>query len=137
MAGAESQLWSLLADATVVMHAGFVLFVVGGQVLILAGWAAGWHWVRGVAFRLAHLAAIGFVVAEAWLGLTCPLTLLERHLRRLAGEPVSQASFIGQWTHRLLYYDAPPWVFTAAYTAFALIVVATLVLCPPRRRGAR
>jgi hypothetical protein len=42
-------------------------------------------------------------------------------------------SFIGYWLGRLLYYDAPAWLFTAGYTAFSLLVIATFICYPPRR----
>lgn len=123
----------LLADGVLVLHALFVLFVVGGQCLILAGWLGGWGWTRGLLFRLLHLGSIGFVVLEAWFGVPCPLTILENNLRLRAGEAAAyQVSFIGYWVGRLLYYDAPPWVFTTLYTAFSLLVVATFVWYPPR-----
>jgi len=51
----------LLADVILVVHFAFVLFVVGGFALILAGAALGWAWIRNPAFRYAHLAAIVFV----------------------------------------------------------------------------
>jgi len=116
----------------------FVLFVVGGQLLILAGWLGGWGWTRRVLFRALHLGSIGFVVLEAWFGVPCPLTILENKLRIRAGEAAAyQASFIGYWVGRLLYYDAPPWLFTTIYTAFSLLVVLTFVFYPPGppRRG--
>jgi Protein of Unknown function (DUF2784) len=125
-----------LADGVLVLHAAFVLFVVGGQVVILAGWLGGWAWTRGLLFRLLHLCSIGFVVLEAWFGVPCPLTILENDLRLRAGEAAAyQVSFIGYWVGRLLYYTAPPWVFTTLYTAFSLLVVATFVWYPPQRRG--
>jgi hypothetical protein len=124
-----------LADGVLVLHGAFVLFVVGGQVLILLGWAGGWTWTRRLTFRLLHLVSIGFVVLEAWFGIPCPLTDLENWLRIRAGEAAAyQVSFIGHWVGRLLYYDAPPWVFTTIYTAFSLLVVLTFVWYPPRRR---
>lgn len=33
----------------------------------------------------------------------------------------------------LLFYDAPTWVFTAAYVAFAALVAITWVAVPPTR----
>jgi len=125
--------YRLLADATVIAHALFVLFVVGGQLLILAGWAWRWTWTRNIALRAAHLVATLYVVLEAWLGVTCPLTLLENRLRALAGEATYPASFIGYWLDRLLFYDAPAWVFTLVYTLFAVTVIAALLAYPPRR----
>ena len=78
----------------------------------------GWRFVNGWWFRLAHLAAIAVVVAQAWLGVVCPLTTLESWLRVQAGEAAYETSFIEHWLTRILFYDAPAWVFTAAYTLF-------------------
>lgn len=118
----------LLADAILVVHFAFVLFVVGGFVLIVAGAVAGWRWVRNRAFRYAHLAAIVFVAAEALLGVACPLTVWEDALRRASPEA---PGFVARWVGRLLYYDLPAWVFTTAYVAFAIAVAVTLRLIPP------
>jgi hypothetical protein len=121
----------LLADFVVLIHALFVLFVVAGQAFILTGWFVSWHWTRNPFFRIAHLAAIGFVVAEAWFGVVCPLTILEYELRVGAGQTVQDMSFVGYWLHRLLFYTAPEWVFTLVYTLFALLVVTTFLFYPP------
>ena len=69
--------YQLLADVVLTLHFAVVAFVVGGVVFVILGNLVGWHWVNAFSLRLAHLAAIGFVVAEAWLGATCPLTRLE------------------------------------------------------------
>ncbi len=115
-----------------VTHAVIVLFIVGGQALVLAGWGWGWAWTRGRVFRFAHLAAIGFVVAQQWLGAVCPLTLWESELRQKAGAEGFETGFIEYWLNALLYYSAPAWVFTAVYTAFGATVAATFVFYPPR-----
>jgi uncharacterized protein DUF2784 len=117
----------MIADAVLVAHALFVLFVVGGFVLILLG-ARRWAWVRRRSFRIFHLAAIAIVTAEALLGITCPLTMWEDMLR--GGGP--ERSFIGRWVARLLYYDFPEWVFATAYCAFALAVIWAWFAIPPR-----
>ena len=88
-------------------------------------------------FRLAHLAAIGIVVAESWVGFECPLTTLERWLRVRAGAATYVGGFVEHWFHAVLFYDAPPWVFVAGYSLFGLVVVATWWRFPPTRRGAR
>ncbi len=126
------KLLSGLADATVILHAAFVLFVVLGQGLILLGWLKQWQWVRYFPFRGLHLLAISYVVLEAWLGLTCPLTTLENYLRRLAGEIGYGHSFIGYWVPYLLFYSAPEWVFTLVYSIFGSLVVLTFLAYPPR-----
>ena len=125
-------LYRWLADITVILHAAFVLFVVGGQLLILAGWVCRWIWTQYLVFRVVHLIAIVFVMLEAWFGITCPLTTLEYSLRKQAGQAISELSFIGYWLDRLLFYQAPSWVFTLIYTVFASIVLVTLIAYPPR-----
>ncbi len=116
-------------------HVAIVAFVVGGLVVIVAGNLAGWRWVNALWFRLAHLAAIAIVAAQAWLGMICPLTTLEMWLREQAGETAYAGSFVEHWLQKILYLDAPAWVFTATYTAFGLAVVATWWWFPPRRGG--
>jgi multisubunit Na+/H+ antiporter MnhB subunit len=130
--------YRLLADAALLAHFAFVLFVVLGLVTILVGGARGWDWVRNRRFRVAHLAAIGVVVAQAWLGILCPLTRLEMWARARAGEATYSGSFIAHWVERALYYEAPLWVFALAYTLFgALVVLAWYRVPPARRRSGR
>ncbi len=123
-----------LADAVLVLHFAVVAFVVGGLVLVLAGHWRGWAWVDGWAFRLAHLGAIGYVVLQQWLGAACPLTTLEIGLRRQAGQAAFAQGFIEHWLQRLLFYEAPGWVFTLGYTLFGLAVLAAWYAFPPGRR---
>ena len=107
------------------LHAGFVLFVVVGLLLVLAGGALGWTWVRNRAFRVCHLIAIGVVALQAWLGVLCPLTQLEMVLRVHGESSTYAGSFIAHWVERFLYYDAPDWVFMLVYTIFGLAVLAS------------
>ena len=126
--------YQVLADAVLVLHLGIVVFIVAGLVLVVAGNVRGWRWVNAWWFRLAHLAAIGVVVAQAWLGQVCPLTTLEVWLRGRSGQPVYAGSFVAHWVQRILFYDAPPWAFTLAYTLFGLLVIAVWWRFPPLRR---
>jgi hypothetical protein len=119
------------ADAVLIVHVLFVLFVVCGFALILAG-ARSWNWVRNRSFRILHLGAIGFVAAEALLGVTCPLTRWEDMLRAAGPE---ERSFMGRWLARLIYYDFPEWVFALAYCVFAVAVVLAWRAVPPRARN--
>jgi hypothetical protein len=127
--------YALLADAILVIHALFVAFVVFGLVLILLGLWLGWSWVRNFWFRAAHLAAIGIVVAQSWLGVLCPLTRWENALRRAAGEAGYSGSFVQHWLHRVLFFEAAPWVFTLIYTVFGAAVVVAWLFGRPRRRA--
>lgn len=92
----------------------------------------GWRWIRNPWFRYLHIGAIGFVAAQALLGMACPLTVWEDMLRG----GVRPESFVARWMHRLLFYRAPEWVFTAVYLLWALATLVTLRLVPPRRRAA-
>ena len=76
-----------LADLILFLHAGVIVFVVGGLILIAIGGARGWRWMRGLTFRLVHLATVVFIALQAWLGELCPLTVWEQWLRRRAGPP--------------------------------------------------
>ena len=135
-------IFRLLADAVLALHFAVVTFVVGGLLLIIIGNFAHWRWVNALWFRVAHLAAIAVVAAEAWLGIACPLTTLEWSLRAKSGVASSlghSESFVGYWLHRLLFHSAPPWVFVLAYTVFGLLVVAVWFRFPPHsnRRAAK
>lgn len=134
-------MYRLAADAVLVLHLALVLFVIGGLLLVWWGhWrrargAHGWRWVDGWTFRLLHLATIGVVVAESWLGIECPLTTLERWLRQQAGAATYAGGFIEHALQALLYWQAPAWVFTLAYSGFGLAVLASWWRFPPRRGG--
>lgn len=121
-----------LADALVLIHASYASFVVVGLVLILLGIVRKWQWVRNPWFRIAHVAAIGIVAIEAVLHVECPLTTWEARLRQAAGQSASPDSFIGRAVHALLFFDVPEWVLNLGHIGFAVIVVTTFVLAPPR-----
>lgn len=121
----------VLADLVLVVHGLYVCFVVFGLVLIVVGLARGWAWVRRPAFRYTHLAAIGIVVLQVWLGIECPLTTLETTLRAAAGEAGYGTSFIQYWLYRLLYYRAGNWVFGLVYSLFGAAVALVWWFYPP------
>jgi polyferredoxin len=121
----------LAADALLLLHFAIAAFIVGGLILVWAGAAVGWPWVRNPWFRYAHLGAIVFVAAEAVLGYACPLTIWEDVLRG----GVRPESFVGRWVYRLLYYRAPEWIFTTAYAAWAAATLLTLFFLPPKKKG--
>jgi hypothetical protein len=129
--------YQLLADVVLTLHFAVVAFVAGGTVLVFLGNWLDWRWVNAFGFRLAHLAAIGFVAAEAWLGATCPLTTLEMWLRVQSRAATYSRSFMEHWVQRLLYFDAPAWVFALGYSLFGLLVLALWFRFPPRARRTR
>jgi hypothetical protein len=122
---------SLLADLLLVVHFGIVVFIVGGLVLVWVGAWREWRWVRHRTFRYLHLAAIAFVALEAVLGYACPLTVWEDLLRG----GMKSGSFVGRWVQRALYYNAPDWIFTVAYVAWATAAAITLYFVPARQKA--
>ena len=117
----------MLADLVFLLHAGVVLFNVGGLLIIVIGGWLGWAWVLHRAFRIMHVALMAFVTLEAIFGMTCPLTLLEDWLRGVAIEQ----SFVQRWVSALVYWTAPPWVFALLYAVFLLAVIAAWFVWPP------
>lgn len=127
-------LYLLAADALLFVHVLFVAFVVFGLLLILAGGLLSWKWVRNRVFRLVHLAAIGIVVIQSWLGVVCPLTTWEMALREKAGDAVYSGTFVSHWLDKLLYFNAPAWVFVVCYTTFGLLVIASWIWVRPNAK---
>ena len=124
--------YSYLADVVLFIHAAYVGFVLFGLLAVLIGMLLKWNWIRNAWFRYIHLAMILIVTVEALLGIVCPLTTLENYLRGAAGETIRSRSFMGELVHSLLFYQAPPWMFTIAYCVFFAVVLLTLVIVPPR-----
>ncbi len=124
---------AFLADAVLVLHAGVVAFVVGGLVAIVVGNRRGWRWVNRSWFRLLHAATIAIVAAEAWLGVACPLTTVEDALRARPADDGAAISFLARGLRAVVFWSAPPWVFTAVHTAFAGLVALVWWRYPPRR----
>ena len=125
-------LYRVLADVVVVVHAAYVGFVVLGLLVVLLGYLLGWHWVRNFWFRVVHLVMIGVVAVESLLGIVCPLTTWENQLRKMGGGQPRPDGFIAYWSHELIFFEAPTWVFTAAYCVFGVLVVAAWFLVRPR-----
>ena len=83
----------ILADLLVLVHLGFVLFVVAGGALVL-------RWPR---LALVHVPA---AIWGAWIELSggiCPLTPWEKSLRGRAGQAVYAGDFIGHYVLPVLY----------------------------------
>jgi Protein of Unknown function (DUF2784) len=127
-----SAYYSYIADLVVIGHAAYVSYVVFGQVAILAGLLLRRRWAGNPWFRWTHLVMISIVALEALWDIACPLTTWEDSLRGMAGQAVQDGTFMGRLVHHLIFYAAPPWAFTTVYVGFALLVLLTFVLAPPR-----
>jgi hypothetical protein len=133
----NATLYQALANAVLIAHVGIVLFIIGGLLLTLLGAALRWQWVKNFWFRALHLVGIVYIAMEAWLGIVCPLTTLELWLREKAGQSVYEGDFIAYWMRQIMFYEAPPWVFIAAYSGFGALVVLSWFLVRPTFPGRR
>jgi len=129
----DSSLWYLFsADAVLLLHLFFAAFVVTGLVCLPLGKFYGWSWVHNPVFRIAHMAAVGVVALQSWLGLLCPLTILEKMLRSQAGAAVYRGTFMSHVLEGILYYRLPEWVFVVCYSAVLIAAVACWIWVRPR-----
>ncbi|MEN6467569.1 MAG: DUF2784 domain-containing protein [Smithella sp.] len=86
-------MYLLLADAVIVFHFLFLVFVVAGGLLVLRR--------RRMAFL--HLPAALWGAFIEFSGGICPLTPLENHLRLLGGESPYSGDFIVQYLIPVIY----------------------------------
>lgn len=103
----------ILADTVVVVHLAFILFVAAGPVVA-------WRWPRLI---WAHVPALGWGIATVTVGLPCPLTGLEKALRRSAGSEGYEAyegGFVDRYIEDVVYPDE--------YTNLLRAVVAAIVV---------
>jgi hypothetical protein len=83
----------LLADGLVIVHLAFVLFVLGGGLLVL--WCPALRWV--------HLPAAAWGALVEFTGWICPLTPWEQALRHRAGQAGYPGGFVEQYVLPVLY----------------------------------
>ena len=100
----------LLADLVLIFHATFVVFVVLGGLLTLRWPRTAW----------LHVPVVLWGAGIEFVGGICPLTPLENHWRRLAGEQGYQGGFVDHYVIAFLYPDG--------LTRTHQIVVGLLVL---------
>jgi len=85
--------WSILADAVLVLHAAFIVWATFGALAV-------WRWPRLVWWHLPALAWGVWIEASAGL---CPLTPLETSLRQRAGQRGYDGSFLDHYLGTLIY----------------------------------
>ena len=112
--------YDALADAVVVVHLAFILFVAVGALLA-------WRWPRLV---WLHVPAVAWGVGIIAIGYECPLTPLEKWFRRRAGESY-EGGFVDHYVEGVVYPDdLTPLLRTIA----AVVVVVGYVLLIRRER---
>jgi hypothetical protein len=84
---------ALTADTIMLVHFAFIAFAVGGSFLVL-------RWPKSIWLHLPALAWGAWIEAS---GRICPLTPLENHFRRLAGESTYGEGFITHYLGPVIY----------------------------------
>jgi hypothetical protein len=126
-------LYSLMADIVLLCHALFIAFLIGGQISIIVGRFQNWQWVRNLSFRISHILAMGIVLGLTWANQVCPLTIWENALRYEAGGSTYKGTFVTYWLNRMIYYEAPHWVFMLAYSSFGAIMLISWIWVRPQK----
>lgn len=99
-----------LADVIVVLHLGFVVFVVLGALLAF-------RWPRVI---WLHVPAACWGAWIEFSGRICPLTPLENRLRRLGGDAAYESDFVTQYLLPILY---PPGLTLDVQILLGVLVV--------------
>jgi len=127
-AGVPAAVAGVLAYATAVLHAAFLVYLVLGGLLA-------WRWPRTL---VLHLAAVGWGVLALTFSLPCVLTVLEDALRRRAGWQPLDGGFVDAYVEGVLFPDRWSGAVRAGVALVVLVGWAGLLLRPaggvaPRR----
>lgn len=114
----------MLADAVLVLHAAFVLFVVGGGLLVL-------RWPKVAWVHLPAAAWGAFVELTGWI---CPLTPLENWLREREGRSAYGGDFVARYLVPALYPDGLTREAQLAMAAVVVLLNAVIYWVATRRR---
>jgi hypothetical protein len=99
-----------LADAIVVLHLAYLLFIPVGGMLVF-------RWRR---LMWPHLAAVALGLISITIGFDCPLTTWEQSLRREGGQRPYANGFVDHYLAGRVYPHGYAW---AVQALFALCVV--------------
>jgi hypothetical protein len=106
--------YRIAADAVVIIHLGFVAFVMVGGLLAL-------RWPRLV---FVHLPAMTWGILIEFFGWTCPLTPLENTLRKAGGMAGYTGGFVEQYLIPVMY---PAHLTRAIQVALGLLLLISNV----------
>ena len=108
--------WRLLADVVLVVHLAFVLFTALGALLV-------WRWPR---LALVHVPVLVYGVVIEVVGFQCPLTPLEKSLRRRAGDAGYDGGFVEHYIVPVLYPGE--WTATVRISVSVVLVVGNALV---------
>jgi hypothetical protein len=102
-------LYRIFADGVMTVHFAFIMFVAVGAVLA-------WRWP---ALLWVHLPALVWGVGTVTIGFPCPLTPLEKGLRRLAGDEGYAGGFVDHYIEDVVYPDE----YSVVLRALAVVTI--------------
>jgi hypothetical protein len=108
--------YRLLADAVLILHLGFIAFVVLGGLIVL-------RWPR---IAWLHLPAVAWGAWIEFTGSICPLTPLEIGLRERGGDATYSSGFIEHYVTALIYPEGLNRSQQVALGAFVLALNAAV-----------
>ena len=117
------------ADTILILHFLVIIFIISLYFLIPYGYSKNWKFVKNYKIRLTHLMLIFFITLETFLGIICPLTILENDLR---GQSYSE-TFISFWISKLIYWDLPTTFFIVFYTIFLILAIILWLKFLPKK----
>ncbi len=112
------------ADAILVAHLAFVLFVVFGALLLLR-----WPWLAWL-----HIPAVVWAAFIEFSGTICPLTPLEVALRQRAGQAGYGGGFVDHYVVSFLYPEGLTQNTQAMLGAVVVAINAAIYIVAFRRR---
>jgi hypothetical protein len=103
--------YEVLADAVVVVHFAFLVFIAVGGLLA-------WRWPSVL---YAHVPAVAWSVGIISIGYECPLTPLEKRFRELAGGEAYRGGFIDRYVEGVIYPERYTTVLRALMAAAVVV----------------
>jgi hypothetical protein len=105
-----SVVYRTLADTVVVVHFGFIAFVAAGGLLA-------WRWPRVL---WLHVPAVAWGLGIVTVGYDCPLTPIEKDLRRLGDQAGYEGGFVDRYVENVIYPES--------YTSLLRASAAALII---------
>ena len=104
--------YRLAADAVVLLHFGYAIFVIAGGLLVFR-----WRWIA-----LLHLPAVVWGVLLEFFGWMCPLTPLELRLRTAGGQAGYSGGFVEHYIQPVIYSVEPDMPVQIAIGGFVILI---------------
>lgn len=118
--------WHALAIAVLLLHVGWILWVLLGWLLTR----------KRAVLRWLHLASLGYAIGIEVFLWPCPLTYAENFFLQKAGLRTYSESFLIHYLEAVVYPDVPQRLITAVGVALCLAIVGIYAWRFHRRHAA-